>query len=85
MRIVALFIFTCSLLGNFGRCDTKFITPRDWRDDERNRRNPEMNRRYVVGEEIPLDWKTDEKDSYCHLLVVQPEGSVSPYWPISSQ
>ncbi|KAH7188082.1 uncharacterized protein B0J16DRAFT_381967 [Fusarium flagelliforme] len=73
MRIRALFALTASLLGSFGSCDTKFISPPDWRDDKRNRGDPEKNKRYVVGETIPVQWETDNDRSYLLLFQVVPE------------
>ncbi|CAG7559048.1 unnamed protein product [Fusarium equiseti] len=73
MRIRALFALTASLLGSFGSCDTKFISPPDWRDDKPNRGDPEKNRRYIVGETIPVQWETDNDRSYLLLFQVVPE------------
>ncbi|RBR23737.1 uncharacterized protein FIESC28_03442 [Fusarium coffeatum] len=59
MRFPAFLFLTGSLLRSFGSCDTEFLNPPDWSDDERNRDNLDKNRRYVVGETIPLEWETD--------------------------
>lgn len=67
MRVPALVFLEVSLLGSFGWCNTKFFRPPDWSTDVRNRDNPEMNRRYVVGEAIQLDWESDLDDTRLYV------------------
>ena len=83
MRIPTFLFLTASLLGSFGSCGTKFISPPDWRVDERSFRDTEKNRRYVVGETIPLKWETDADD--IGLYLVQVGGLISDLFPLASQ
>ncbi|KAI1052356.1 hypothetical protein LB507_007556 [Fusarium sp. FIESC RH6] len=84
MHFPAFLFLTASLLTIFGSCENKFISPPDERDDERKRFDLEKNRRYVVGETIPLDWETDLDD--IRLYIVQHlDSQIEPFLLDSSR
>ena len=77
MRVPVLVLLTVSLLRSFVWCDAMFIRPPDWSTDVRNRDNPEKNRRYVVGEAIPLDWESDIDDTRLYIAQKLPSDFVA--------
>ena len=78
MRILVFALLTASILGSLGSCGTRFVSPPDWRDDVRNRRDPEQNRRHVERETIRLRWKTDV--NRLGLLLIQVVPPITREW-----
>ena len=80
MHVITFLLLAISLLRSYVLCDTRFIHPPDWRDDEDNRRNPEKNRRYLDGEMVKLEWETDNEDA--ELWLVQDVESMWEFFPL---